>query len=170
VKRYNRKDRRYVMHWELLSVRTSTPSLCEFTGSKTTDPTAKAPVIAANGKKKVKKPRVSARLKLLPKPCPSLSQPQLQKNLGNKTYNVVCSVAVSNIRKSLSNGEWCDLMYFQNQHISMIACLVISADHPYGITKFFCPDQKILASIKATSHCTASIRAPVVSAAASLSS
>jgi hypothetical protein len=125
VKWFSKKDGRNVFDWKLLSVRVSTLSLLENTEGKTKDPSAP----------KAKKVAKNHRLARLPRPLASIAIPE-QKI---KTYNVVCSVAISNIKRHWLNGEWCDFMYYQGQHISHVVCLIIDQDHPQGYVKYFTP-------------------------------
>lgn len=175
VKRWNRKARRYLMLWEQLSVRVSTPSMLLFTGRKTADPlapptsteseraslekmsfenepeTAETKATYTNSIDGPKK-RGRKRQDPMPKPSAALTPKQLALNRDNKSYNVVCSVAISNFRRNFPESNWCDLMRMQSQSISMVACLVISAQYPKGIVKFFAPDHNQLQSIRSTEN------------------
>lgn len=135
VRRWNKKDHKYVMRWEMLSIRTATPSILRFTSKQVDDPTAPPPAAAA-ATPGAKKKRIRAPLQ--PKPSLAISAEQALANRHHPTYNVVCAIAVSNARR-FGHDTWCSLQELQTQLISHVACLVISNQYPRGIVKFFSP-------------------------------
>ena len=91
--------------------------------------------------KKITKRQKNTELKnslLKPKPLQKIDLSTCK----HKTYNVVCAIALANYQRNYTNGEWCELMYYQNQNIALIGCMIINKQHPTGIMKYFSPTPK----------------------------
>jgi hypothetical protein len=149
-KSFNRKFRAYEQTWKLISLRVSTPAILEYTACETHDPTTE------EGRAAHLRPNSRSRLTKRPLPFEPLSAQERDEAKRNPdVYSVVCAVAPANARHASEygyEGLSCDMMYYQSQNIAAVACLVISAQHPLGICRFFAPHPPIPPISPAASH------------------
>lgn len=129
-KHWNRAERKFLQKWELLTVKTSTPSLIAFSSSAAlhpSQPPKKPPV------------RTSSRAIVPPKPFVSLSTTEMKQSENVSTYNVICTLAVAHSPNTSLDGQWCRMMAYQSSHVHTVCCLVISRNHPRGQVRYFQP-------------------------------